>query len=148
MTDIYRDAMLVVYDRRKTDDILYPTMLATEALVYLAPSHPKEVVYGGCHRYLTALASRILAHSTQSKRRSEMVDTQAGQLSLLPILQNHYPQKRQQSDRSSYIKKHLLNEEDLLMNVDRLKKVSESTSSHAEALLAYGIMMGIVKRKP
>ena len=32
MADIYRDAMLVVYDLRKNDDQISPTVLATEAM--------------------------------------------------------------------------------------------------------------------
>jgi hypothetical protein len=121
-----------VYEKRRDLAKISPSWLATEAMAAIYfPRQLHDLGYDGCH-----LQFRQIARSFCRQHFDPEVVVEND---LFPeTLQQRYPQ--QQTDGSQepvYVLLDLLSQEDILFNVERLRKEASAKLRHADALDAW-----------
>lgn len=122
-----------IYERCRGQDEVSPAWLATQVMVEIGADRAQNEA-----EYLLAhLQARQIARSFCRERFEE--DATALRDDLFPeSLQHRYPRKpTAHGEEPVYVLRELMTDEDVVFNVDRLRKEAEAKLRHADALEAW-----------
>ena len=140
MSNKLTDVVNSVIDSNSNQDELMPAWVANAAYRNIDPDQiaPIDVKIAAL-QYLKQLARQVL------RGKFEPLEGNADQHELWPDLQTRYPVLRQNSDAEpTYVKLELLNGNDALWNINRLRKEADTKIKHANALEQWAAERGLL----
>ncbi len=132
-----RNVVLAIIDARKADQRLSPAWIASEAMVKLDAADlqkSKPLVYRAAYLQLRQIARQV-CRKQFDQDKEEALDP--AQQEMFPGLQSRYPTAHSKGEEPSYVLRQAMTSEDVIFNVNRLRRDGKTKLGRANALEAW-----------